>query len=251
MNNFYAHIYAVDENVCLLFEYLEEKGEAENTIFVFTSDNGGAVGNLSAYPGNGPYVGHKGMLHQGGFRVPLIFHWPKGITKSSEKSSLASTLDIMPTLIDAAGGEIPQGIDGKSLLPLMQDAELDQPIRKNFAVGGIHARVWAFNGSTSFFKHNVSREKAPSGFLIADNQYLLYYVSPTISDLYKDAVDGLPEFYGLYDYRKDPGERENLAQQYPEKVQELKKMWAKESQSFPPPVAWEKSKWDSMLLGAQ
>ena len=39
LNNFYAHIYAVDENVCLLFEYLEEKGEAENTIFVFTSDN--------------------------------------------------------------------------------------------------------------------------------------------------------------------------------------------------------------------
>ena len=88
--------------------------------------------------------------------VPLIFHWPKGITKSSEKSSLASTLDIMPTLIDAAGGEILCNY-GKSLLPLMQDAELDQPIRKNFAVGGIHARVW--RPWTPLLQAYVSREK--------------------------------------------------------------------------------------------
>jgi hypothetical protein len=59
----------------------------------------------------------------------------------------------------------------------------NQPVRDDFAAGGIHARVWAFNGATSFFSHNVSREKAPSGYIDMDDQYVLRYVSEIVPNL--------------------------------------------------------------------
>ena len=246
LNNFYAHIYGVDENIRLIEEYLAEKGQADNTIFVFTSDNGGAVGNYSAAPGNAPHIGHKGMLHLGGFKVPLFFYWPAGIDKPGTREQLVTTMDVIPTLIDAGGLAVPGGLDGKSLLKLLQE-DVDEPVRDFYAVGGIHARVWAFNGRTSFFTHNVSREKAPSGFIVADDQYILRYVAPTIPNLYRDAVDGLPSYYALYDYRKDPGERNNIADQFPEKLQEMKKIWQRESTDFPKPNAWGVDKWEDMM----
>jgi uncharacterized sulfatase len=246
LDNFYAHVYAVDQNVQRLLNYLEERGEADNTIVVFTSDNGGSVGNLSCLPGNAPYRGHKGMLLLGGFRVPLFFHWPRGIKKPQQLSQLVSTMDIIPTLIAAAGGKVPTDIDGKSLLPQVTTGSTD-PVRDHFAVGGIHARVWGFHGASSFFSHNESREKAPAGYIVADNRYILRYVGPIIPDLYKDAVEGLSESFEIYDYINDPMEQNNLIHQLPEKADQLKAIWKKESASFPEPVKWDFSKWKMMM----
>jgi uncharacterized sulfatase len=246
LDNFYAHVYAVDQNVQRLLNYLEERGEADNTIVVFTSDNGGSVGNLSCLPGNAPYRGHKGMLLLGGFRVPLFFHWPRGIKKPQQLSQLVSTMDIIPTLIAAAGGKVPTDIDGKSLLPQVTTGSTE-PVRDYFAVGGIHARVWGFHGASSFFTHNVSREKAPAGYIVADNRYILRYVGSTVPNLYKDAVEGLPESFEIYDYINDPMEQNNLIHQLPEKADQLKAIWKKESASFPEPVKWDFSKWKMMM----
>lgn len=246
LDNFYAHVFGVDECVRQIEAFLAERGQAENTIFVFTSDNGGAVGGASPLPGNAPFSGHKGMLNLGGFRVPLFFYWPAEIKKPLVKDQLVSTLDILPTLVDAAGGTLPDGLDGKSLLPWMLEGE-DSRVRDHLAIGGIHARVWAFNGYTSFFTHNVSREKAPSGYVVADDRYILRYVSETIPDLYKDAVDGIPAHYALYDYTKDPGEQNNIADQFPEKVEQLKGVWKRESVNYPKPVAWGEDKWKAMM----
>lgn len=246
LDNFYAHVYGVDENIRRIFRFLEEKGVADNTMLVFTSDNGGAVGGKSCLPGNAPYAGHKGMLHLGGFRVPLFFYWPARINEPQQKEQLVSTLDILPTIIDAAGGNVPKDIDGKSLLSRILEGD-DSRVRDSLAIGGIHARVWAFNGATSFFEHNESREKAPSGYIVADDRYLLRYVSETIPNLYKDAVDGLPARYELYDYRKDPGERNNLAVVMPEKVEQLKGIWRRESKAYPKPVEWDVGKWEAIM----
>jgi uncharacterized sulfatase len=248
LDNFYAHVFGVDEGIRQIEEFLAERGEAENTIFVFTSDNGGAVGAASPLPGNAPYSGHKGMLNLGGFRVPLFFYWPAKIKQPLEKDQLVSTLAILPTLVDAAGGTLPDGLDGQSLLPWILEGRVSR-VREHLAIGGIHARVWAFNGYTSFFSHNVSREKAPSGYIVADDRYILRFVSETMPDLYKDAVDGIPAHYELYDYTKDPGEQNNVADQFPEKVEQLKGIWKKESTAYPKPVVWGVDKWKAMKDG--
>lgn len=246
LDNFYAHIYAVDENVRKIMAFLEKKGQTPNTLFVFTSDNGGAVGNNSCLPGNAPYAGHKGMLMLGGFRVPLFFYWPGKIEKPLAKDQLVSTLDILPTVVDAAGGKLPKGLDGKSLLGQILHNDPAR-VHDHLVVGGIHARVWGFLAETSFFTHNVSREKEPSGYVAIDDQYILRYVTETIPDLYKDNIDGMPAYYALYDYLKDPGEQNNLAEQFPEKVRELKAVWKRESAAFPKPAKWDVEKWKAMM----
>jgi uncharacterized sulfatase len=248
IDNFYAHIFAVDEGIRRIEEFLRERGEHDNTIFVFTSDNGGSIGGGSPLPGNAPFSGHKGMLNLGGFRVPLFFYWPEGIKGPLEKNQLVSTLDILPTLVDAVGGTLPTDLDGKSLLPWMLEGK-DGRVRNNLAIGGIHARVWGFNGHTSFFSHNRSREKAPSGYFVADDRYILRFVSETIPDLYKDVPGGIPAHYELYDYTMDPGEQNNIADQFPEKVDQLRKVWKRESAGYPKPVKWDKEKWEAMQGG--
>lgn len=244
LNNFYAHVYGVDENVRRILEFLKAKGQADNTIIVFTSDNGGAVGGNSCLPGNAPYAGHKGMLQQGGLRVPLFIYWPAKFSEPENFPQLVTTLDILPTMLDAADIAVPDGLDGQSLMPLMT-GEADM-VRPYFVHAGIHARVWAFHGASSFFKHNESREKAPSGFIVMDDQYILRYVSETIPNLYRDAVDGLPKQYLLFDYVNDPLEENNLFAEKPEKAAELIAVWERESADFPEPLAWDVEKWEAI-----
>lgn len=246
LNNFYAHVYGVDVNIQRIVDFLEEQGQAENTMIIFTSDNGGAVGNESSLPGNAPYAGHKGMLLQGGFRVPLFFHWAPSREVAGNRNQLVSTLDILPTVLAAANVELPQGLDGKSLLPLLLGESI-APVRQHFVHGGIHARVWAFNGSTSFFDHDTSREKAPSGYIVMDDRYILRFVSETIPNLYRDAVEGLPARYELYDYLEDPLEQNNLYTSHPEKAQQLIEIWERESVEFPKPTAWSVDKWSAII----
>jgi uncharacterized sulfatase len=246
LDNFYAHVYGVDENVRKIREFLADHGADRNTVFVFSSDNGGAVGGNSCLPGNAPYMGHKAMMYMGGFRVPLFFFWPDGIKIAHASNQLVTTLDIMPTLVDIAGGQCPEDLDGKSLQPLFVE-ESDSAVRDHLAIGGIHGRVWAFHRATAIFEENVSREKAPSGFMVADDRYILRYISETIPKLYTDCLDGIPASYALFDYVEDPGERNNLAEAQPEKVQELKGIWLRASADYPKPTAWAVDKWEAII----
>ena len=186
------------------------------------------------------------MLLLGGFRVPLFFHWPRGIQEPQQLNQLVSTMDIIPTVIAAAGGKVPADIDGKSLLPQITTGSRE-PVRDHFAVGGIHARVWGFHGASSFFAHNESREKAPAGYIVVDNRYILRYVGPIMPDLYKDATEGLPESFEIYDYINDPMEQTNLIHQLPEKTAQLKAIWKKESAAFLAPMKWDLSRWEMMM----
>jgi hypothetical protein len=78
---------------------------------------------------------------------------------------------------------------------------------------------------------------------------VLRFVSETIPDLYKDAVEGIPAHYVLYDYRADPGEQNNLVRELPEVAERLKAIWKRESKQFPRPVVWDEEKWKAMLEG--
>ena len=101
LNNFYAHINGVDQNVKRIVSFLKRNNLYENTIIVFTSDNGAMSGGVynghktgSPLPGNAPFAGHKGNYYQGGIRVPLLFHWPSGIKIQGVSESIVSKLVI-------------------------------------------------------------------------------------------------------------------------------------------------------------
>lgn len=109
-----AMVYAVDRGVGKLAETLKSTGEFDNTLIVFLSDNGG---KLSLGANNGPLKEGKGSTHEGGYRVPMFFHWPKHVPAGKRFKHPVTTLDFYPTFARLAGAEIPVGkqLDGKDI----------------------------------------------------------------------------------------------------------------------------------------
>lgn len=122
-----AMIRAVDRSVSRILDTLEEEGIADNTMVVFTSDNGGA--GYIGLPGvNQPFRGWKITMFEGGIRVPLFMKWPAQLPAGTVVETPTAHIDVMPTIAAATGAVIPEGvaIDGVPVLDLAQgqsDAE--------------------------------------------------------------------------------------------------------------------------------
>jgi arylsulfatase A-like enzyme len=107
----------LDDSVGLLLERLDALGLAENTLLVFTSDNGATQASPQE-----PLRGSKGGYYEGGIREPLIVRWPGVVAPGSRSSVPVTNLDLYPTFLAAAGLAPPEGalLDGESLLPLLR-----------------------------------------------------------------------------------------------------------------------------------
>lgn len=246
LTNFYGHIYAVDRNVQRILDHLDEKGELENTIVVFTSDNGAMSGGPSVLPGNAPYAGHKGTFFQGGTRVPMFMHWPAGIEGGRESDDLVSTMDILPTVLAAAEVELPDDIDAKSLLGLATGADLT-PVRDSMVWAGIHARRWGFLINRSFKNHYTELPFAPGGWAIQEGDYVLRFVGTVGPEVYHEWPDGTGSRLALYNLREDPSETTDIKDQMPELVERLKANYYRKAKGFRAPPVWSESKWEELL----
>jgi N-sulfoglucosamine sulfohydrolase len=105
---YYTDITKMDRNVGQVLNSLEKNGLAENTIFIFTSDQGPQW----------PFA--KWTVYDGGIRVPLLIRWPGTIKPGSATDALVSLADVVPTLVEAAGGRAPEGLDGQSFLKVLR-----------------------------------------------------------------------------------------------------------------------------------
>ena len=135
-----AMMSAVDDGVGKLREKLDSYQLSDNTLIFFISDNGAPLGihrldlpieDVSGeWDGslNDPLIGEKGMLSDGGIRVPYIVSWPGTIPAGAVVDTAVSTLDVASTSLTAAGLEVPQELDGENLLPTLieQSTELEQ-----------------------------------------------------------------------------------------------------------------------------
>jgi len=113
-----AMVRSLDRSVGRILDKLEDEGLAENTIIVFSSDNGGA-GYIGIDDVNAPYRGWKITFFEGGIRAPLFIRWPARIDAGTEVRAPVAHIDVMPTLAAAAGAPLPADvtIDGVDLLP--------------------------------------------------------------------------------------------------------------------------------------
>jgi len=105
-----------DDGIGKVLEALSEAGLEDNTLIIFTSDNGGQL-NVGA--SNGALRGGKGEMWEGGIREPMFAVWPGRIEPGSRSSSVALTMDLFPTICEAAGANFSHEIDGRSILPEM------------------------------------------------------------------------------------------------------------------------------------
>ncbi len=114
MRDYLACVVSVDENVGRLMDYLKEIGELDNTIIVYTSDQGFFLGEHGFFD--------KRFMYEESHRTPLLVRYPKSIKAGSVTDALAMNLDFAPTLLDYAGVKIPADMQGKSLKPIMDNA---------------------------------------------------------------------------------------------------------------------------------
>lgn len=128
-----AMISYLDEQVGELIAKLEETGKYDNTLIMFSSDNGptfnGGV-DASFFNSGGPFKETRGwgkaFVHEGGIRVPMIASWPGVIEPGSQTDHLSAQWDVMPTLSDIAGVDAPDNIDGISFAPILRGDEEQQ-----------------------------------------------------------------------------------------------------------------------------
>jgi arylsulfatase A len=119
-----AMVSHMDRDIGRIVDLIEALGLAEDTIFIFTSDNGPTYGRLGGADSNffnssGPLRGRKGSVYEGGIRVPLIVSWPGAIPAGRVSDHVGAFWDVVPTLCEIAGAATPRDVDGISFAPML------------------------------------------------------------------------------------------------------------------------------------
>lgn len=198
----------LDSYVGEIIELLDEHQEFDNTIFIFTSDNGvSSIVDLEGLKAKGHdssmgYRGHKMHIWEGGHREPTIVSWPQQIKAGTVSNQMVSHSDLYATLADLLGADIEDDTaeDSYSNLPLWQSKE--EPVRQDI----IHS---AANGGFSI------RRDFWKLILVEDGGMNLFYERKT--DIYKQVYRPTE----LYDLRDDVSETTNVIDHHPELVEEL------------------------------
>ncbi len=218
----YGMIENIDDNFRRLGTALEKLGLSENTIFIFLTDNGPTFWGAEKPRYSADLRGAKGSTFENGIRVPFFIRWPKGFKGSRKINEPAAHIDIMPTILDACGIAPPAKtkIDGLSLMPLIKASRRNLPER------------------TLFFQwHRGDQPELYRAFAAIKGRYKL--VQPNHPGM-KDFNPQMAQFM-LFDLAADPGEKNNIAHEHPDIVEQLKReyqQWFKEvsaERGFDPP----------------
>ena len=216
-----AMVSHMDRNIGMLMAKLDELGLAENTIVLFASDNGAtyAGGADPKFFNGAPNMrGLKGSLYEGGIRVPFIARWPGKIAPDSTSEHISAFWDILPTLAEITGADIPVEVDGISLLPTLTGQGEQQQHE---------ALYWEFNAP----HYNGGQIAVRMG------DWKAIKVNQVSRGKGKNKQAGpFPGELQLYNLAEDLGETMDLAAEYPELVERIEAIIRREhtrSELFP------------------
>lgn len=191
--NYAAMITRLDGDVGRLMKLLENLKIDENTLVIFTSDNGpyqGVTTPIEFFDSNGPLRGGKRDLYEGGIRIPFIAHWKNVIKKGKVNNKPIAFWDLLPTFADLIDYPDSIGTDGISFLP-----NLKGDVSENHEY-----LYWDYGHVRPTFKQAIRHGK---------------YKGVRIEKVDK-------EIFELYDLDKDQGEQQNIAEAYPEEIAQMK-----------------------------
>ncbi len=115
--SYYGEVKLIDDSVGRIVQGLKDNGQYENTLIVFTTDHGEYAGEHG--------LQHKNLLYETAYRIPMIFHWPKGLEKSQKIEEIVSTVDFQPTILNLMGYSISGREEGCDASPLIRNEKLD------------------------------------------------------------------------------------------------------------------------------
>ncbi len=179
-----AMVEALDTSVGRLLDFLEKEKLSENTLVIFTSDNGGAA----SYTDNAPLRAGKGTLYEGGIRVPLIARWPGRVPAGQTSEAKLCSIDFLPTFAALAGATVPKGVDGIDITAALEGK------------GGL-------SRDTLYWHYPHYHAEKPSGAIIKGDWKLIEWFETGRT--------------GLFNLKDDPGEQKDLAASDPDKAGEL------------------------------
>ena len=229
----YAEITAMDRSIGQLRDWLGEAAVRKNTILWYCGDNGTPAGGIVT----SPFRGRKGTMYDGGIRVPGVIEWPAKISGSRVSNVNTVTSDILPTLCEIIGRPVPnRPMDGISLRPLIEGKMIQRPEPIGF---------WSFDtgnarGGKPYIAPKLQQGTTPLVKMLG-GRYTRHFVNfhhPEIREQdfggvrvllgnrYKLIVKsrkGKPDTHELYDVRKDPAEKQNLAKSETKVAQGMKK----------------------------
>ena len=244
-NDYAGHLLALDYGIKDIFQLVEKHGQLSNTLFIFSSDNGCTVAYTPPY--NSPNRGGKGTGWLGGLNVPLVI-WQPGVVKPGINKEIVSLADVMPTVIEAAGAKITEGLDGLSLLPFLR-GETPKGPRDELCSSGIHASHWSyFYEGRGEVVQTDSKTSPLYAWKIRDEKLLLR-ITPTKPGIYKSLPDGLPSRTLFYDLAKDPQQSEGIGGQYPEQVEAFDRGIQQWLRSMEPPLVSQKADYQMLSTG--
>ncbi len=187
-----AFIEHMDDGIGKVIQALKASGQYDNTLIIFSSDNGG---HLPSKANNGPLRDGKQSMYEGGLKVPTTMSWPGKIAAGSVSGQMNLSMDIYPTLLEVAGLQPKQPIEGRSFLPLLLGENAPAEER------------------TLYFtrREGGTRYGGQSIYAVRKGDWKLLQNSPY-------------EPYELYNILRDPQEENNLMDEEEEKYQELNKL---------------------------
>ncbi len=195
-----AMIENVDQNIGKLDQYLKKQELFDNTMVVFLVDNGPNSMRFA-----GPFRGMKATVHEGGIRSPFYVRWPDRIRPGTVSDRIAAHIDLLPTIADAVGVEVPvrASLDGRSLLPLLEGKNPDWPDR--------HLVLQVHRGDEPVRYHHMA---------VRNQRWKLVHPSGFGKE---EMPKGVP--FELYDMASDQGEKVNLAESKPQKIAAMLKAY--------------------------
>ncbi len=188
MQDYLGTIAAVDENVGRLLDYLDQENLSENTMVIYTSDQGFYLGEHGWFD--------KRFMYEESFKTPLLIKWPNVITPGTTEDEMVQNLDFAQTFLEAAGADLPKDMQGKSLLPLLRGE------KEKWDRDAVYYHYYEYPA-----EHTVKRH-----YGIATKEYKLIH-------FYYDVDE-----WELYDRKKDPQEVNNVFEdpEYTSVVDEMK-----------------------------
>jgi len=186
-------IKSVDDNVGRVFEYLKKNGLEENTIVIYSSDQGFYLGDHGWYD--------KRWMYEQSFRMPFLIKWPSVIKPGTKTTALIQNIDYAPTFLELAGAKRPDAIQGDSLVPIFRSGDCKAPEDWR---NELYYAYWENPGI-----HNVPRHDGVRG-----QRYKIFYIPQTLE-------------WQLYDLEKDPNELKSVHDDasYKEVFEDMKKRY--------------------------
>lgn len=184
-----AFIEHLDDGIGQVINALKASGQYENTIIIFTSDNGGLLRDEAD---NGPLRDGKQSMYEGGLRVPTGIVWKEHIVPGSTTAYKSLSMDIFPTLVDIARGTPPENVEGESFLPLLKGELMDDKNRPLYFIRR--------EGGTTYGGLTIQALQLNGWKLLQNSPF------------------GEQELYNL---EEDPYEKNNLVKEHPDKYKEL------------------------------